>query len=342
MNIKAVGILLILWVTVVVQLCDAGSGTETGDRQEDSIRLYLPRAVTIKDAVASIGRVGIIRGSESLAAKVSEIPLGRISAPNQEIVIDKTMLLGRLACSGIPTSKVTFAGAEKTTVKRQQQVIKGAKLVETASLFLEKNLPYPSVCEWAPIRTPRDFVVVGAAEDITLRPVLIKKDHSMVTIALVTDQDGRETAAGQVTFRIKHKCRAAVTTTEIPAGTVLTCDNAEVTEIVSDEPTAVDWQAPYGLAARRDLPARCVIGPSMVKPVKHEKPAKAQKPPIIVERNQNVLVRISQPGFFAGAVGKATQKGRAGDYIKVKVQITDTPRIIYARVNQDGTVEPVF
>jgi flagella basal body P-ring formation protein FlgA len=40
------------------------------------------------------------------------------------------------------------------------------------------------------------------------------------------------------------------------------------------------------------------------------------------------------------ATGKAMEKGRLGECIKVKN--IDSQRVILAKVNEDGTVEPVF
>jgi flagella basal body P-ring formation protein FlgA len=64
------------------------------------------------------------------------------------------------------------------------------------------------------------------------------------------------------------------------------------------------------------------------------------KSPIITKRNQKVLIRIDMPGFLITAFGKAMQDGRAGEYIKVRN--VDSQRIILARINEDGTVKPVF
>jgi flagella basal body P-ring formation protein FlgA len=64
------------------------------------------------------------------------------------------------------------------------------------------------------------------------------------------------------------------------------------------------------------------------------------KPDVIVKRNQNVVIRMERPGLSVTAVGKAMQKGSVGEYIKVRN--VDSQRLILARVNEDGTVEPVF
>jgi flagella basal body P-ring formation protein FlgA len=64
------------------------------------------------------------------------------------------------------------------------------------------------------------------------------------------------------------------------------------------------------------------------------------KSPIIVKRNQNVVIRIEKPGFLITAAGKSIQDGRAGEYIKVRNM--DSQRIILVRISEDGSVEPVL
>ena len=110
-------------------------------KKDSALQIYLPREITIKGNYLSLGQIGIIRGQESLIAKASKIALGQISAPGQKVVIDRKMVLSRLACNGIPASKVTLTGAEKTTVKKQEQTINSSEFVKIASSFLGKNPP---------------------------------------------------------------------------------------------------------------------------------------------------------------------------------------------------------
>ena len=65
-----------------------------------------------------------------------------------------------------------------------------------------------------------------------------------------------------------------------------------------------------------------------------------REPAVVVKRNQNVIIQVERPGLVVTAIGKAMQQARAGEYIKVRN--LDSQRIILARVNEDGTVEPVF
>jgi flagella basal body P-ring formation protein FlgA len=66
------------------------------------------------------------------------------------------------------------------------------------------------------------------------------------------------------------------------------------------------------------------------------------KPEILVRRNKHVAVVISRPGLAITAIGRALEDGHVGEYIKVQMRITDSSRTIIARVNNDGTVEPVL
>jgi len=333
MNSKIVRTALITCLLVSAQFCQASANSKTNGLQEDSaLQVYLPREVAIKDDCLRLGQVSIIRGKESLVAKASEITLGRFSVPGQEIIIDRPMVLSRLACNGIPASKVTLTGAEKIRVKQQRQTIKGNEFVELASSFLKKNPPGRSVCRWDPIRTPTDLVITGEGKDIKLSPRLAPSGaRDQAKVQTVVLADGKQIGAREVTFRLKYNCRRAVTLVEIGAGTVISSDNVKIENTISSHPEPADWSPPYGLIARRRVPANTVLSPHMVGPA---------KPTVIVGRNQNVVIRIEKPGLLVTAIGTTMQDGRAGEYIKVRN--VDSQRIILTRVNEDGTVEPVF
>jgi flagella basal body P-ring formation protein FlgA len=316
-----------------------GANTDANDLQKGSgLHLYLPREVAIKDDTISLGEVSIIRGNPregGLVAKASKIALGRITMPGQKIVIDRSMVLSRLACNGIPASKVTLTGADTITVRRQQKIIKGSEFVELASAFLKKNLRQwrtGSVCQWNVMRTPKDLAVSEKSKDIQLSPRLVKsnaKNQAKVQIAVV--QNGKQIGECEVTFRLKYNYRRAVTLVDIPAGAIISSKNIKIESAISSQPEPVNWRPPYGLIAKRPLPANTVLGLHMVAPV---------KPAVVIKRNQNVVIRIERPLLMVTAMGKAMNDGRTGEYIRVRN--LNSQRIILARVKEDGTVEPVF
>jgi flagella basal body P-ring formation protein FlgA len=301
-------------------------------KKDSALQVYLPREVAIKDSCLSLGKVGIIRGEESLVAKASEITLGRISVPGQKLIIDKAMILSRLACNGIPASKVTLTGAEKITVKQQEHTISSDEFVKLANAFLKKNPPSASVCEWDLTRQPEDFIIPGVTEEIRLSPRSVQssaRNQAKVEICILSN--GKKIGVSEVTFQLKYNCREIVTKLDIAAGTSISPENVKIRKMISNVPEPADWKPPYGLVSKRQIPANTVLQSNMVGPV---------KPPIVVKRNKQVVIRIDRPAFSITAIGKAMQEGRAGEYIKVRN--VDSQRIILARVNEDGSVEPVF
>jgi flagella basal body P-ring formation protein FlgA len=333
MRSKTFGIIVVICLLVSAQFWQAvASGKAEGAAEDFALQVYLPREVAIEDDSISLGQVCIVRGEESLVAKAGGIGLGRISVPGQEIIIDRPMVLSRLACSGIAVSKVRLTGAEKIKVKRQQQIINGSRFVELASSFLTKNPPARSVCQLDPMRTPKDLVVLGAGKEIRLSPRLANngtRSHAKVRVGVFAD--GKEIGVRDVTFRLKYDCRRAVSLVDIPAGMSISPANVKIEKTVSDYPEPANWNPPYGLVARRRIPANTMIRSYM---------AGSANPVVVVKRKQTVVIRIEMPGLLITAIGKAMQNGRGGEYIKV--QNVDSQRIIFAKVNEDGTVEPVF
>jgi flagella basal body P-ring formation protein FlgA len=311
----------------------ASANNKTNGLQKGSdLKVYLPREVKVEDNCLSLGRVSIIRGEESLVAKAGKIALGRFSMPGQEIIIDRPMVLSRLACNGIPTSKVTLTGAEKITIKQLQQTISSGEFILLASSFLKSNPPYASVCQWNPIRKPKDFVVPGTSKNISFSSRLVRSSlRNQARVEITVLSGGKKIGAREITFGLKYNCRQAVTKVDIAAGEVIKAENVKIETKLSNYPEPADWKSPYGLTAKRRLPANTVLRPQMVGP---------RKSPIVVKRNQNVVIRIEKPGFLITAVGKTMQDGKVGDYIKVRN--ADSQRIILVRINEDGSVKPAL
>ena len=328
---KSTGLIISCLVMVPALLCRASANDTTSESQTSNcLKVYLPREVAIKDSNLTLGRVSIIQGSENLVAKAGDIALGRISVPGQKIVIDRPMVLSRLACNGIPASSVTFTGSEKITVTQQNRTISGSEFVLLASSFLEKNSTANSACKWNPIREPKDFVAPATSRDIKLIPRLVQTgstNRARVEIAVLSCS--KKIGVRQVTFALIYERQQAITKVDIPAGGVLGRENIKIEKVLSNDPEPADFKLPYGLIASRALPANTVLTPNMLESIKS---------PIILKRNQNVIIRIERPGFLITATGISLQDGRAGDYIKVRN--TDSQRIIIARIKEDGTVEP--
>ena len=326
MTNKLIGI-----IGIISLLVSIGQTTEQPDEQS-SIKIYLPREITVKNNTPQLGQVAIIRGRESLVARASEINMGRISLPGQQIIIDRQTVLSRLACSGIEPSKVILTGAEKITIKQQHYTVSGSEFAALANSFLTKNPSDNSACQWHPIQMPKDLVLPGVTENIKLSPRLVGNNsryHSKVRIDVIAGD--KLMGSRDVIYRLKYNYRKAVALIDIIAGQTISLENVKIEQSIENYPEPADWKSPYGLVSRCRIPADTVIRPGMIAPV---------KPAVVVKRNQTLVIRIEVPGLLVTTFGKAKQDGRAGEYIKV--QNTDSQRIILAKVKEDGTVEPVF
>ena len=319
-------------IIVAVFLLISVSSKVDAEQTDSALQIYLPREITIEGEVPNLGQVAIIRGNEFLATKAGQVTLGRISAPGQKIIIDRSIVLSRLACSGIPTSEVTLIGAEKITVTQQHQIIKGDEFVEKALAFLKKNPPEASICQWNLIRVPKDLVLSGISNDIRSSEFLVRsgiRNQAKVRIAVFSND--KEIGVREIAFSLKYNCRKLVAKFDIPPGAVISPENVKIEKTISNYPEPDNWAVPYGFVAKRRLPANTVIRPGMVGPV---------KPKILLKRNQNVVIKVDRLGLLITAIGKTMQDGHVDEYIKVRN--VDSNRIIMAKVNEDGSVEPVY
>jgi flagella basal body P-ring formation protein FlgA len=319
MKIKLDGLIIVLLFTGWV---NASTG----------LNIRLPAEATVESENLTLGQIANITGDEKLAAKAREIAIGRISLPGQKVTVDRALIVSRLACSGITECNPVISGAEKVTVTQAARVIKGGSFIESGLSFLTDNVKEQSIAKWEAVRLPAELVLSGQARSIELSPRLLSRSsngQAVVEVSVIAD--GQQAGTRQVTFRPKYNTRRVITAKDVSAGETLTADNTRIEKVITDEPEPDDWTAPYGLLAARNLAAGSIVGQGM---------AKAPQPAVVIERNQSVVIRIDRAGLVVTAMGRAMQQGKLGECIKVRN--IDSQRVISAKVNEDGTVEPVF
>lgn len=306
------------------------AGTDT---EQKSLKIYLPRQVQIDNDHVQLGDVAVIRGEPSYVQQINRINLGVLSNISQELVISRAMILGRLNACGFGGSQVEMTGADKVVVGKRSETIRAVKFKETAETFLRQNLNDSRVCQLELVGTVSDVVLPGKVKTVELIPALVKsnsKNKAKVSISVIID--GRQLTRREVEFRLMYFCRETVAMRDIAGGEMISRDNVKISQKMSYR-SERNWQVPYGMVARRTIKEGGVITSSEVEPLRKE---------VLVKRNKNVAVVVNRPGLSLSAVGKALEDGSAGDTIRVRMQITNTTRIIYAKVNTNGTVEPIL
>ncbi|MHC4636998.1 MAG: flagellar basal body P-ring formation chaperone FlgA [Planctomycetota bacterium] len=336
MKSKTCNTIIFICLLVTARYCpDSAIAKAEDPSPKAKLKIYLPRAVEVKKNVMNLGDICIIRGDKSLAAVASRVQMGRIAFAGQKVVVTKTMILSRLICDGIDASQITLSGAEKITTVLEHKTITSSDFFGKANEFMVKNPPAGQACQWAPTKMPKDFIIPGSPNDIELSvftPKISSRNHVKVQIDVIAD--GKKIGKREILYRLQYKCRSVVANTDIPVGGIIRPENVRIEEFIANTPEKPNWSIPYGLVAKRKLLANKRIHPNMVG---------SPKPEIAVKRNQTVLVKIDTGGILATAGGVAMQDGCIGEFIRVKMQITKgSQRVIFAKVKEDGTLEPVF
>lgn len=300
--------------------------------ESTGLDIYIPREVTIKSDTIRLGDVCIIRGESGLAGKAGAIGLGRLCVPGQAIVIDRSVLLGRLAGSGISLSNVVFGGAEQVSIKRLERVIEGDRFVEATRSFLVKDTEGSASIKLVVLRVPKPLIIPGTSKDIKFSfRFLSSRSGSRPKVQVVVLADGKKVGSRDVSFLVRYYCRQMVAKVDIQSGVPLSEENIRVEKVLSNRPEAANWSPGFGLTAKRYISANSVISPRMIGSL---------NPELVFKRNAKVVIRIESPCFLITATGKAISDGRTGEYVKVRN--IDSNRIILCKVNSDGSVEPVF
>ena len=190
------------------------------------------------------------------------------------------------------------------------------------------------------------MILPGFKDDITASVTLVpigSINQAKVKVSVLSG--GQVIDTRDIAFILKFDGYKLVAKTDIPRGSVITSGNVELKKVISNYPDPSNWARsfyseiteektafmPEGLVAKRKLVKGSVIYSGMIGP---------PRPKVILERNQNVLIKIDKFGLVITTMGKAMQDGREGECIRI--QNVDSQRIIMARVVEDGTVEPVF
>ncbi len=323
----AAGVLCIAWSSALTA-ADAVSPPE----KEPLLQVHLPREVTVRDNRLDLGQISVIRGLGPVVAQVRKIGMGRLSIPGQKIVLDRTTILSRLASSGISADQVRLTGAQAVTVRRQQRTIEAEDFLSIGKEFLKKHPSASQACETQSLVQPKDYVLSQQVKDIQFVPrFAAPRARGLISIEIDVMADGAKVATRDMTFRMKYRGHQVVTTEPIAEGTVLTAQNVKIEETLLDSPESEGWRPPYGLAATHSLPANMILRQGMVE---------IPKPPVVVQRNETVVIRIERPGLLITATGMALQQARTGEFVKVRN--TDSHRVIVCKVIGAGTVEPVL
>jgi len=324
----------VAFVALVPQLLGASAdpNQESQITRHTLLQVHLPREVTVQGNLLTLGQISVVRGDPALVAAAAAIGLGQLSMPGQKAQLDRPTILSRLASQGIPAQRVRLTGAEAITVRRFQKIISTEEFIELGKTFLRQRPPGPAIRAAIPTIKPKDLVLPGQVADLQVTPQYGKTAaRGSVTVQITVTGDGKELGVREIPFRLRYLSHRVVTAKEVPEGTALTAENTKIETLESDQPEPANWKPPYGQMAVRTLAAGTEIRGDMLN---------AAQAPVIVLRNEAVVIRIQRPELVVTAMGIALQEARAGEIVRVRN--ADSSRVVLCKVNTDGTVEPML
>ena len=323
--------LILVWT---VGVCAVACGVEVGERHK--IRIYLPRDKTLASGVVELGQIAVVLGDESLVQIANGIALGQFSVPGQEITIDRKTILSRLASSGIKASSVTFNGAETISVRRNENIIKAGRFVDTARDYLCQQLSDEQLETLKLIRPIKDYPLDGGGSPVTLTALTSRRQSGrMKCVTVQVIQDGVELGCRELAFSVQYPCHRLVAKQSLPTGTLITPENTVVEKYMSNTPVQTSASLVYGMEAKRNISCGTTITKAM---------AEYSEPPVLIKKRQKVILKLDTGGLLISAPGEADEDGRLGDIIRVQrgSRRTHDLKIVLGEVMSDGTVRPIL
>jgi hypothetical protein len=136
---------IVMAICVATAAAAAATAADTAGARPAPLQVHLPRTIQVEGDSLSLGLVSVVRaGDEALARKAADIPMGRAPWPREEIVIDRTTILGRLASHGIAAGDVQLSGSDKEKITVQlvdNQVMFACANAVVCSNLVEGNFP---------------------------------------------------------------------------------------------------------------------------------------------------------------------------------------------------------
>ena len=300
--------------------------------ESTTMKIYVPRSIKVHSGMdVKLGGIVVIQGDDTeLVAQASEIAMGRCPTPGESIILDRRAILSRLVANGISSKRVEFSGTDAVAVTRNEKVMQPAVVEKAARTYLDKLRPLPKGGRYELSGTPGAWVLPNADQHVKLRPRLVSETQTEAIVDVAALAGSDELATRRLRFKVHMPRYETLALREILPGEILSPENAEIRISTSDRAADPNWRHPFGLVSGASIAQGSVIHPHVLK---------EPQPATMVRRNQSVVMKFTRPGFMISAVGIALQDGKVGELIRV--QNADTRRIVTARVESDGTVEPV-
>lgn len=325
----AVETILATWMILAASAAADAAQPAPADTAE--LRIYMPRRQEVSGSTLVLGAVCIMRGQDAQRVRQAEqVRLGRAPFSREEMKIDRSLILGRLAANGFSRSDIRFSGAQAVVVTPNEQEIDASRLVAAASALLAREKPCADDVRWR-LASQVEGTSIPSGGKVKISAALVEcTANGRATVRVNVTRDGQAEASCELAFEKSYTWRQAVARKAIAVGDTITESNVAIETISRPRPQE-GWASPYGMLAAGNASAGAALAEGLLV---------SPKPHLAFERNAIVRIRVDLDGFSLLAKGIALQAGRVGQTIRV--QNIDSKRVLTARVRADGTVVPLL
>lgn len=249
--------------------------------------------------------------------------------PAREIVLNDRQIKGKLYNAGMELENYELQIPEKMTIKRLATIVSGASIVEGASEYLYKALPWDGLLvETDTSRTPQDIVLPRGDVKVEYAVEVDSSKYGIQNFHATVYEDGSKVRVVSLASYVRAMGKVVVAARDLSANEILTEEDftygsTDLSRLRSGVFRDVSELA--GKQAARPVRAGDMITKSMV-----------DLPPDIKSGDVIKLV-IKAPGLEISGSGKALHDGYIGE--STKVLNTQTKKIIYGVVVDQNTVE---
>ncbi len=318
-----------IWIGAVAAI---GVAQPESNSHPDRIKMILPMEIVVEGSQVCLSTLGTLEGPNSLTSPAAGLTLGTFTSKGQVLLIDHNTILSRLAGIGIDTSCVELAGAEVVKIKRKEIIIASDVIAQKAQNFLEPRLAGQKIASLTLVRPPMPMVLADSSTPAELSCEMSRyQTPGILKVDVAVSQNGRVYEHSEAVFAVRYTVRRAVALKDIDTGTQITPENVQMQEIHALSPEQKVEPEPYSLVARRRIIEGATVRSEwLVQP----------QAPVMIRRNQQVLVKVDTGGLFLSAPGQALDDGRVGDMIRIRRGQRPEEVTIYCMVQPDGTVRP--
>jgi len=302
----------------------AGLATGTTPKVDVAVR----PVIEVASAQVSLGDVATVRCSDAQkSARLKRSPLCTAPLAGKSVRISRDQIRISIRRQGLEDRAINLICPADITVTRASTRVSGQALFEAARDYAASFCNWPGAVIIEPVRLAHDQVVPTGKLDIRVRSGMQKPRRGINNIPITLVVDGKTCRNVNVPIQIRVFAQALTSTQLIARGTALSAANVTLkqTEITNMPDDIILDSAEESTIAAIPIAAGVVIKHNWITQ------------PSVVKSGDNVVVVVNGTAITIRDKGIASQDGRIGD--RVKVKLAGDSRDVRGTVTGPGLVE---